>query len=76
MLMGTLVYSEVNDLGWAMGLYLAVNVGYSIDSDYPIKSNYGVMWYSVAHVHISASFSFFSCSLGYFANNMIAVLKE
>lgn len=74
LLMGTLVYAKANDLGWSKGFYMAVNVGYSIGWGYPVEKTYGVMWYSVVHLLIGASFV--AAALGYFATNMIAVSKE
>jgi hypothetical protein len=51
----TLFYTYRNGLGWGKGLYMAVNVGYSIGWGYPVEKDDAVIWYSIFHVLTGAS---------------------
>lgn len=71
---GTIMYALRNDLGWPIGFYMAVNVGYSIGWGWPLEIDDHVIWYSIFHLLVGASAV--AASLGYFAKNMISSSRE
>ncbi len=71
---GTVVYAYRNDLGWARGFYMAVNVGYSIGWGFPIEMDNNILWYSIFHVLVGASAV--AAALGFFAQSVVSTSKE
>ncbi len=55
MISGTTFYALGDGLGWARGLYMCVNVGYSIGWGMPLDPNDDRMWYSVFHILVGAT---------------------
>ncbi len=74
MVTGTAFYAYEQDLGWSRGLYMAVNVGYSIGWGYPLETTDLARTFSTVYVLIGASAV--AASLGYFASSMIASSKN
>jgi hypothetical protein len=66
---GTVTYCYRNELGWAKGFYMAVNVGYSIGWGYPLEKDDQILWYSIFHVLVGASAV--AAALGFFAQSVI-----
>lgn len=50
MTVGTLFYAVRNKMGFAKGFYMAVNVGYSIGSNYPREIDNVSLWFSVFNI--------------------------
>lgn len=71
---GTVYYSIANELGWAKGFYMAVNVGYSIGWGYPIEISEGARLFSTVYVLVGASAV--AASLGYFGQALLVSSKE
>lgn len=61
-------------LGWAKGLYMAVNVGYSIGWGYPAEDSNSTRAFSTVYVLVGASAV--AASLGFFAQSMISSSKD
>lgn len=74
MLVGTCFYATVNNLGWAKGFYMAVNVGYSIGWGYPNEIDDITRLFSTAYILVGASVV--AASLAYFASSVITASKE
>lgn len=71
--MGTLFYSTKNNLGWAKGFYMAVNIGYSIGWGYPIEIDSTVKIFSCVYILIGSSAV--AAALGYFAEHIVSRSK-
>lgn len=69
LVLGMCFYCKVNNLGWAKGFYMAVNVGYSIGWGYPVEIDDKTRLFSIAYVLIGAAAA--SLSLVMFAKNVI-----
>jgi hypothetical protein len=67
---GTTYYATALDLGPAKGLYMAVNVGYSIGWGDIATPELGLQWFSSFYVLIGASFV--GAALGFFAEGVVA----
>jgi Trk-type K+ transport system membrane component len=74
MLVGTLFYAYENEMGWAKGFYMAVNVGYSIGWGFPVEINEGSRFFSTVYVLVGASAV--AAALGFFGQTMIVSSKE
>ena len=68
LLTGTLFYAYAPEqkLGFAKGLYMAVNIGYSIGFGYPTEDYVQYQWFSSFYVIVGASFV--AAALGFFAD--------
>lgn len=70
LMLGSCFYMHQLDMTFALGFYMAVNVGYSIGwGDINEKNNLGSQWFSCVYILIGASFA--SCILGKFAQNIV-----
>lgn len=74
LLFGTTFYAIRNELGWAKGFYMAVNVGYSIGWGYPMEIDKSCEIFSCLYVLVGASAV--AVYLGYFAQSMIVASKD
>jgi hypothetical protein len=74
MVSGTVFYAIRNELGWAKGFYMMVNVGYSIGWGYPVEIDYKVCWYSTINVLFGAVCLSFALSV--FTNSITKKSKE
>lgn len=74
MLIGTCVYAITNEVGWAKGFYMAVNVGYSIGWGYPQEVGPGMKLFSTAYVLVG--FSLVAILLASFATSVIGSSNE
>jgi len=71
---GTVFYAYQEDdmeeeIGWAKGFYMAVNIGYSIGWGYPPEMTDDSRWFSTIFVIIGASFV--GLALGFFADKVV-----
>lgn len=74
LVVGAAFYATNQDLGWAKGLYMAVNVGYSIGWGFPVENSDAARGFSIIYVLVGASAV--AASLGYFAQTMISSSKN
>lgn len=74
MLVGTCGYATVNEVGWAKGFYMAVNVGYSIGWDFPHEISAGMKIFSTVYVLVGSSIV--AISLASFASSIISASNE
>lgn len=63
-------YAPDSNLGLAKGLYMAINIGYSIGFGYPLEENINYLWFSTCYVLVGSSFV--AVALGFFADKITA----
>jgi amino acid transporter len=74
MIAGTIFYAIRNELGWPLGFYMMVNVGYSVGWGYPIELDNKCRWYSIINVVIGAIA--LSYALNVFAQGVVRKSKN
>lgn len=74
MITGTIFYAIRNELGWPLGFYMMVNVGYSVGWGYPVELDNHCRWFSTINVFVGAVA--LSYALNVFAQGVVKQSKN